>query len=341
MLACLPTDTLSRNLQNSRLSRQYQLRLFQAGQLLFQFCLSTSRDPVVLVSNAKLANEFLIAFIQHLFQTRRPLWIATHAVLAVQTVNRSFRGCLRPAWDSIQSWKLGTPVLSRTPLPFALMRGLFYFSLMQATLFDKTSSGMWFAFAVCMRFGFYALLRPRELYSIKRRHLKLPGPKVLGSCFVAVATILDPKNRAFMGRLQVRMVRDVNTVLWLCWYCADLAPDDRLWPFSEYCFQRCLKEGCAFFGLEHVRFTPASLRAGGATHMLESGVSLSSIKFAGSWASEKAMSCYLQEAEAAATLLSMSSSSVDKLEYALTNLQFFERPPTASSSGSHGPTKSF
>ena len=117
VLTCLPADTLSRNLQNSRLSRQYQLRLFQAGQLLFQFCLSTLRDPGVLVSNVKLANEFLIAFIQHLFQTRRPLWIATHAVLAVQIVNRSFRGCLRPAWDSIQSWKLGTPVLSRTPLP--------------------------------------------------------------------------------------------------------------------------------------------------------------------------------------------------------------------------------
>ena len=63
-------------------------------------------------------------------------------------------------------------------------------------------------------------------------------------------------------------------------------------------------------------FTPASLRAGGATHLLETGVPISNIRFAGCWASEKAMSVYLQEAEAASTLLSMSGSSVDRLEFA-------------------------
>ena len=47
--------------------------------------------------------------------------------------------------------------------------------------------------------------------------------------------------------------------------------------------------------------------------MLEQDFPFASIKFAGCWASDKAMSCYLQEAEAASTLLSFSKSSQCRL----------------------------
>ena len=120
-----------------------------------------------------------------------------------------------------------------------------------------------------------------ELFNLTRKQLKLPGPRVLGSCFVAVATIVDPKNRAFMGRVQVRMVRDVNTVLWLLWLCRHLEPNDHIWPFSEYRFQQCLRICCSFYGVENIGFTPASMTAGGATHLLESGVAVGTIKFSG------------------------------------------------------------
>ena len=54
-----------------------------------------------------------------------------------------------------------------------------------------------------------------------------------------------------------------------------------------------------FFVSDSGSITPASLRAGGATDILENNVPVANIKYAGRWASERSMAAYLQEAEAA------------------------------------------
>jgi len=146
--------------------------------------------------------------------------------------------------------------------------------------------------------------------------------------FVGVCTILDPKNRAFMGRLQARMIKDVGTLEWMLWYSARMVDSQFLWPYSERRFALCLHACLKFLGLDDLSLTPASLRAGGATDMLESGVPVQNIKFAGSWASDRSLACYLQEAEAAATLLSLNASQVSRLELALDSLNFLEAPPS-------------
>ena len=100
--------------------------------------------------------------------------------------------------------------------------------------------------------------------------------------------------------------------------------------FSPQTFSSCLPDALSFYGIEHLNLTPASLRAGGATWLLEQGASLETIRFAGCWASDKAMSCYLQEAEAASVLLSLSESQQERLECALKSLRFLEQSPTIS-----------
>ena len=193
----LNTTHVSRNLQNARLSRPYQNRLAETGKLSFEFCRLSPGESCGLLSDPEPIDPQLIAFIQDLSIKHRRLWIATHAVLAVQAASRSLRGNFRPAWDSIESWKLCTTVHSRVPSPLALMRGIVYFALMQALMFDKSNSMMWFAFAVCFRFSFHALPRPRELYNMTRRHVKLPGFKTVGSCFVAVASTRTQRTELF------------------------------------------------------------------------------------------------------------------------------------------------
>ena len=61
--------------------------------------------------------------------------------------------------------------------------------------------------------------------------------------------------------------------------------------------------------------------------MLESGWSVDSIKFAGGWTAEKSLSHYLQEAEAALTLLNLSPTAVARLEFCLDHLQMLDTPP--------------
>lgn len=316
------------NLQRERLSPAYRHRLWKAGNLFAQFCQSHHHHHLQhVLMDANRANTALIEFIQHTYEIRRPLWLATHAVLAVQTVNRELKGHLRPAWDSIQSWRLTRPVQSRTPLPEFVMKALCYFGVMQAMYYDTNRALVWFPFSVNLRFAFYALFRPREMFMLVRCCLKLPFRSLLGGGRVAVATILDPKNRAFMGRLQVRMVRDFAAIAWMEWYVEGMSPSAPLWPFSDHIFRVCLQTSLEHFGLEKLGITVASLRAGGATWLLEQGTPLSNIRFAGSWASERAMSCYLQEAESASVLLSMLPSQQLRLEKTLARLRALELPP--------------
>ena len=221
--------------------------------------------------HADLANRALIGFIQYSFESHRPLWIATYAVLAVQNVSRVLKGQLRPAWDSILTWKLSKPVKSRTPMPIEIMKAVCYSAVMSALCFDKSNSHMWLSFAVLVRFAFFASLRPKELYGLLRKHVKVPAGRLLSGSNVAVATVLDPKNRAFMGRIQVRMVRDSNAIAWMSWFVSSLPPETPLWCYSQHAFKTCLTSCLQFYGVDHLGITPASLRAGGATWMLEHG----------------------------------------------------------------------
>ena len=329
------------DLQNERLSVGYRARLLSAGQCLVQFCTQQNESPKLVLEQPQVANRVLVNFVQYLHDTRKPIWLATHAVLAVQTANRFLKGQLRPAWDSISSWKLSVPVKSRTPMDLSIMKAVFYFALCQAFMFEPSRRHVWLAFAICLRIGFYALLRPKEWFGLKRQHVKTPFGTLLSGRKVAVLTVTDPKNRAFMGRLQVRLIRDLATIEWLAWYVSSMAPADVLWPYSQQTFTKCFKEAMSFFSLGHLSLTPASLRAGGATWLLEQGVSLAAIRFAGGWASDKAMCCYLQEAEAASTLLSLSFSEQRRLEFSLKSLCFLERPPgTHIGTWLHGSAKS-
>ncbi len=61
--------------------------------------------------------------------------------------------------------------------------------------------------------------------------------------------------------------------------------------------------------------------------MLECGVPVGEIKLAGGWAAERTLSLYLQQAEAAITLLQMPAQAARRLEFCLEHLCFLEIPP--------------
>ena len=76
-----------------------------------------------------------------------------------------------------------------------------------------------------------------------------------------------------------------------------------------------------------MKLTPGSLRAGGATHLLESGTPVATIRFQGGWAGKKSLASYLQEAESAATLLDLSEDQARQLERVLHEFSFLSEPP--------------
>ena len=154
-------------LQEARLSAPYRRRLASGAAALAEWASQTGRLIGRELASGPAANEFLIAYIQHVFDTGGPVWLPTHAILAVQTARRDLKGLLRPAWDSIQSWRLMSPVHSRAPLPVALLEGLRIFAVLAAASLDKQSAASWWNFAAVCGGMFWGLLRPGELFDLK------------------------------------------------------------------------------------------------------------------------------------------------------------------------------
>jgi hypothetical protein len=314
------------DLQHDRLSAPYRARLEQAGGEFWSWVQKRLAEPGLVLSSAKTANDALTLYLQHLYNIGAPIWRGVHAVLWVQTKARELRGQLRPAWDSVLTWRLSAPVRSRTPMPLAILQALVRYAGIAATVLDVGRSPIWWAFATCVQTAFFGLLRPKELYNMTRKCIRVPANNLFKTDLV-VLTVLEPKNRAHMGRLQVRMVRDATAVRWITWTCAPMNGDERLWPFSAAVYKNCLLRGLSYLQLDELRLTPASGRAGGATHLLEQGVPVNVIKFAGGWASEKTLSAYLQEAESASLLLQIVPAAAIRLKEFLRVFEYASEPP--------------
>ena len=315
------------SLQEDRLSPAYKGRLLQAGRLFLAWLARSGVAREQLWTDAALMNEVLISYVQGLFNGSSPLSLAVHTVLWVQTVHRPFKGRLRAAWDSVQSWRVKAPVVSRTPMPETVLRGFIAYGVMAALALEPSKAELWWRFLVLLQVGFHGLLRPKELLGLRRRHLKLPGGEDPLMPQLAVVCVEEPKNRAYMGRLQSRLVRSPVAVAWLSWMSAGMTDDEPLWPHTAWRFRCCLAQASEFFGLSRMRLTAGSLRAGGATHLLEQGSPVSSIRFAGGWASEKSLASYLQEAESASVLLQVTAAEARRLKWALSTFACLSRPP--------------
>ena len=221
------------NLQADRLSLQYRSRLNQA-LTRFGFWISKRKMSLSgLAADPERANAFLIDYIQSLFGHGRPFGFAKEAILAMQKVFRHLKGRLRAAWDSVSSWRLRNPVHSRVPMRFGMLLGLCRYGCLAAARLDQGRALLWLAWVTSLQAGFWGLLRPKELFGLHRSCVGLPGRFRVSNENLAVFKALEPKNRAFMGRVQVRLVRDPLCVRWLEWWCTDMLPEQPIWPATQ------------------------------------------------------------------------------------------------------------
>ena len=274
-------------------------------------------------------STLLADYLQVLYDEGAAYWWALHAVLFVQTEWRSLRGSLTKAWDSVSTWRLHMPVSSRIPLRYELIQALCFASILFGSQFEPSLAPFWFGFAGVLRFAFFGLLRPKELYTLRIADVLVPRPGTHSLLKCAVATIREPKNRAAGGRLQVRMVRDELAVAWLSWVIAGRPLSDLVWPWGAGAFQRALRKLLKFTKLHTLGITPGSIRAGGATSLLEQGTSVANIMFAGGWSAEGTLRSYLQVAEAAQVLLRLDDQQSLWLDSFIRVFGFLEPPPLA------------
>ena len=259
---------MGRDLQSTRLSPAYKKQLSVAFILLLAFCQKSLGFELVLQDIfSTRVNEILVLFLQKAYEhdSNKNYNVAKHAILSVQTIRPYFKGKLRAAWESLESWSLEVSRTLRTAIPLPVMLCYSIIARTMAIDYGGVTGYKWYALSILIEVSFFAMLRPIEMFALRRFFINLPGNAAsLGRSF-AVLAIFDPKNRRFLGSRQFATVRSSQTTLWLSWFCEGLDDMDKLWPFSHSEFRSMLKSLGEMLGIGNWKVRPSSFRPGGCT----------------------------------------------------------------------------
>lgn len=125
-----------------------------------------------------------------------------------------------------------------------------------------------------------------------------------------------------MGTQQFAEVHHPDVVNWLAWLvelCDDRSP---LWPSTPARFRLMFHSVCSDLGISELKLSPASLRAGGATWMLDERCEVSRIRSKGRWTNLRSLEHYLQVARAQQITLCLPPRVIARLKLLLVRSSF-------------------
>jgi len=317
-----------RNLQRSRTSGAYRRRMQLAARLFRAWCDREDISAPFCFRKPATANALLVVYIQYLFGANYKYADAKYLVLFVQTRWRHLKGKLRTAWDSIESWAQDVPSGNRIPMPLVIMETLFRSCIMRASaqVSHPVFAYRFLAFGVLLRLGFIGLLRPGELFKLRKCDFVLP----MGPGLSMVVVIHNPKNRLHMGRTQHVLIEDSVVISWLTWLLKYLDQDALVWPCGLPQARSMLQEMLYHRGLRGTGPLLSSLRPGGATHLYQLGMSIERLQLKGRWKSIVTLHSYIQEAVASLVLLELSPQKLQTLECFVSDLSVLDCAPPVS-----------
>ncbi|CAL1166211.1 unnamed protein product [Cladocopium goreaui] len=163
---------------------------------------------------------------------------------------------------------------------------------------------------------------PGELLALRAADATLPNSLAVG-CSFAVIRLVRPKNARQMGRLQFTELRHPDAVNWLCWLKMR-APQEHAvrWPGTAAKFRHMFKTVCSAMKIRELRLSPASLRAGGATLLVDQGMEINRVRLLGRWAHLRSLEHYVQIARAEQIALSIPSVVARQLKSFLCRFSF-------------------
>ena len=90
-------------------------------------------------------------------------------------------------------------------------------------------------------------------------------------------------------------IRGTATTAWLEYVSLDLSSEELLWPWTRAKHYELSNKFVKSSKLDKTGITPASGRAGGATHYYLAGMSLETLSFLGRWTVLSSLRSYIQE----------------------------------------------
>ena len=258
------------------------------------------------ITDLDTVNLLIEKYGRELFRAGRPYGHYSELVNAVASLRPRFRRSLQGAWDLAYSWLRHEPPCHHVALPWQPMVAL----LVTAFCWG------WIRVAGIIALSWGALTRIGEVTSASRFNLVLPSD-LGGTTDYALLQISEPKTRHRGARHQVARLDHPDLLKVIEAAFARLPRNARLWPFSSQTLRK------RFYTLLSALKLPAgsdhgqkgidlgSLRAGGATWLLETSEHPELVRRRGRWISAKIMEIYIQEASSAQFLPMLEKPSKD------------------------------
>ena len=258
--------------------------------------------------NLEEINRILVAYGRALYASGRPHSHYIECINAVAGFRPALRRNLQEAWDLGFSWVRQEPSAHHVAAPFQVCLALLTTCILWG----------WTRTAGAIAFCFGGLLRPGEMITACRKQLLLPSD-VAGSVSYALLSILEPKTRFRAARHQYAKVDipDLLRVLELAF--ASVASSGKLWPFSGQTLRMRFQSLMKAIGLPLSTFGGmkpldlGSLRAGGATWLMQTTESSDFVQRRGRWINGRVMNIYLQETTALQYLKGLPPATVERV----------------------------
>ena len=235
----------------------------------------------------------LVRFGRVLYSSGRPHGHFIEVLNALTSLKPIIRRQLQESWDLAFTWVKLEPSTHHVAAPFQAVLAMCALALMWG--WTRVSG------ALAMCFG--GLLRPGEFLSADRDQLLLPSD-VSATINYCLVTIMEPKTRFRVAKHQYAKIDAADMVQLTEIGFSKIPPGFRLWPYSGQTLRSRLQALMRALDLPLATYNNmkaldmGSLRAGGATWLMQVTESGDLVRRRGRWVSEKIMNIYLQETTA-------------------------------------------
>ena len=206
------------------------------------------------------------------------------------------------------TWQAITPAENHVPTPPVVLLALVGLSL----------TWNWRSMCAYLLLAFTGLLRPGEALALRRQDILLPRDLMSNRrCLYII--VQRPKMRRVAARREHVRVQDPLVLQVMEQWLGGTDASSRLFPISAAYLRVLHDHLVSFFGilcLDGIGLTPASHRAGGATHMFHECNSIDTVRWHGRCAcTSRTLEVYVQEVAALNVLPGLSADAIARIAF--------------------------
>ncbi|CAE6922416.1 unnamed protein product [Symbiodinium sp. CCMP2592] len=233
----------------------------------------------------------LVCYGQYMFKTGKTYSSYSETLNMFSSLCPSLRRLLQPAWDLAFAWQREEPPVHHTAMPWQIVAAALAIAL--------TYGWLDLAGVICLCWG--GLARVGEVQEATRADLVLPTDTGTPASRYLLMSIKEPKTRFRAARHQSLRVDQPQLLRIIVMAFGSLQPSEKLWSFSGSTLRNRFKKLMLALRLDRgivpgvKDFDLGSLRAGGATWLMDMTENPDYVRRRGRWITTKVMEIYVQE----------------------------------------------